>query len=90
MVIMMKEAVCKIHKIYNMSFRGKEKGRFIFERSQLSQLIGKITDVKIQELNDYLSDVDLVLIDLDSHFPVLERGVMLRYRQCTKDVMDQL
>lgn len=70
-------------EIYEASFGGKTRGRFIIDREQMRGLLGtsKLHEITLVKLYVACLDVDLVMIDLDGVFAFIEAGLVRKYRK---------
>lgn len=85
-------------EVYEASFRGKDRGRFVLSRAQLKTVLGveRLHQGTIQALQDVALETGsgpnrgLVIIDLDDLFPCVELPVMRRYRRPPSELLDRL
>ncbi|WFL67439.1 hypothetical protein [Pantoea sp. X85] len=70
-------------EIYEATFGGKTRGRFIIDREQMRDLLGtsKLHETTLAKLYVACLDIDLVMIDLDGVFAFIEAGLVRKYRK---------
>ncbi|MBN7767343.1 hypothetical protein [Pectobacterium brasiliense] len=69
--------------IYEESFGGKPRGRFLIDREQMRDLLGtsKLHDSTLAKLYVACLDVGLIMIDLDGVFAFIEAQLVRKYRK---------
>ncbi|MBS1058322.1 hypothetical protein [Gluconobacter kondonii] len=86
------EVACKLWRdLYEESFRGKSRGRFILSREQLKQAlqVERLHQSTIIKLQDEALSLGLIIIDLDDVFPCIETKVVRGYRRPTSEIFDK-
>jgi len=80
------DKLCK--KLYEESFRGKSRGRFILSREQLKQAlqVERLHQATIIKLQDEALSLGFIIIDLDDVFPCIETKVVRGYRRPTSEI----
>ena len=81
-------AVKTLRTLYDRSFGGKERGRFVLTREQVGQILGvkKLHEVTLSELQtDALNEADLVVSELsDQLYGIIDATVAARWRRLPK------
>lgn len=77
--------------IYEESFGGKERGRFLIDRKQMRDLLGtsKLHDSTLSKLYTACLDEGIIMIDLDEVFAFIEARMVRKYRKAPVRVTDQ-
>jgi hypothetical protein len=77
-------------EVYERTFAGKARGRFVLSRRQLKRIIDtrRLDGRTVARLQDYALDKGLMIIDLDDHFAFAEVGVFDRWRRVPDAVLD--
>ena len=70
-------------KVYECSFRGKERGRFAVTREQLKGALNVQTlhNKTVKKLQESALKKGLIIINLDDVFPCIETRVVRQYRR---------
>lgn len=79
-------------EVYEMKFRGKDRGRFVLTREQVKAALGveRLHASTIQALQDAALSRGLVIVDLDDVFPCIETGVIRQYRRPPTDIFTRI
>jgi hypothetical protein len=83
-----REVAKKLWKLYEESFRGKDRGRFCLTREQLKRALDtkSLHASTIERLRDEAQILGLIVLDLDDRFPCVEERVVRRYRRPPSEV----
>lgn len=78
--------------VYEKSFRGKSRGRFLVTREQLKTALNvqKLHGSTIELLQEEALQTGLVIIDLDDVFVCVETKVLRGYRRPPGEVFERL
>lgn len=70
-------------EIYEESFGGKQRGRFLIDREQMRDLLGtsKLFESTLAKLYVACLDEGIVMIDLDGVFAFVEANLVAKYRK---------
>lgn len=77
--------------IYEESFGGKDRGRFLIDRKQMRDLLGtsKLHDSTISKLYTACLDEGIIMIDLDEVFAFIEAKMVRKYRKAPVRVTNE-
>jgi len=77
--------------IYEESFGGKDRGRFLIDRKQMRDLLGtsKLHDSTLSKLYVACLDEDIIMIDLDDVFAFIEAKMVRKYRKAPVRITNQ-
>ena len=72
--------------LYDAPFGGKRSGRYRLSRKAMREILGRrhIPASVLEKLIDEVFEAGYLLLDLDTHFAVLEQRIVNNYRNVTQ------
>ena len=72
--------------LYDAPFGGKRSGRYRLSRKAMREILGRrhLPPVVLEELIDEVFEAGYLLLDLETHFAILEQRIVNNYRNVTQ------
>ena len=75
--------------LYEVSFGGKERGRFRIPMKLLRELMGRrrVYEDDVRKISRHLMELGYVLIDMESYFAILSTRTFASYRRANAEAL---